>query len=257
MSAKRDAPVAIEYALYITLFKRGSLVDTAKGPETSSILSQFSSLLHFLLRPENLQLESAQTDAQGNIRALFFTDLESLGSNLRSEPAMIAFEAAHSVEVVFDLYLDDRSKDLAQDDSKPRFELALFDMDSTLIQQEVIDELARLIGLFPAVSAITARAMNGELDFEASLRERVALLRGAKASIWDELKSEGRITITKGAKELVQRLRESGAKTAVASGGFIPMAEWLKGELGLHYAFANHVGRRSTQAYLIRPPTCY
>ena len=241
MSSKRGAPEVVEYTLSAALISRDPLVKAPRSLDTSSILSQLSSLLNHLLRPELLQLISAQADAQKNIRAVFATDLESLGSNLRSETAMIAFEATHSVEVVFDLYLEDSSQ--AQTNPKPRFGLALFDMDSTLIQQEVIDELARSVGLFPAVSAITARAMNGELDFEASLRERVALLRGVKVSIWDELKLEGRITITEGAKKLVQRLRELGAKTAVASGGFLPMAEWLKGELGLDHAFANHVSR--------------
>jgi len=129
----------------------------------------------------------------------------------------------------------------------PRFKLAVFDMDSTLIDQEVIDELARSIGLVSAVSAITARAMNGEIDFSQSLIERVALLKGVRADVWDSLKTDGSITIAKGARELISGLKAMGVKTAVVSGGFMPMASWLKEQLGLDYAFANHL--------LVSPPT--
>lgn len=124
---------------------------------------------------------------------------------------------------------------------RPRFKLAVFDMDSTLVDQEVIDELARSIGLTKAVSAITARAMNGEIDFEESLKERVALLKGVRADIWDALQTNGSITIAKGAIELISRLRDMGVITAVVSGGFLPMADWLKMQLGLNYASANHL----------------
>lgn len=122
--------------------------------------------------------------------------------------------------------------------------LAVFDMDSTLIQQEVIDELARAVGLYDAVSAITAAAMRGEApytDFEASLRARVALLAGVPTSIWTTLRSDGTITFTPGARELVALLRRRGWKTAVLSGGFTPLAEWVRDTLGLDYAFANHL----------------
>lgn len=123
----------------------------------------------------------------------------------------------------------------------PRFKLALFDMDSTLINQEVIDELARANGLMPAVSAITSRAMNGEIDFSQSLIQRVRLLKGIRADIWDTMKTDGSITIAPGARELVSALRARGVKTAVVSGGFAPMANWLKDQLGLDYAFANEL----------------
>ena len=127
---------------------------------------------------------------------------------------------------------------------RPRIRLALFDMDSTLINQEVIDELARSIGKADIVSAITARAMNGEIDFATSLRERVLMLRGVRVDVWEELKRT--VTIANGARELIRTLREAGVVTGVISGGFIPMAEWLKGELGLDYAFANHVRTRAS-----------
>ena len=227
------------YYLIVTLFRRGPSRQDSEYSYRSSGLNQLSTLLNHLLQPSYLALHSIRHNEQRNTSAAYSVITDLLPVNIRANPDLTAFEAAHSVEMVVALY---SSKDQHFIDEQPRFDLALFDMDSTLIQQEVIDELARSIGLFPAVSAITARAMNGEIDFETSLRERVALLRGVKTSVWEDLKTGGRITIMKGAKELVGRLRELGARTAVASGGFVPMAEWLKGELGLDYAFANHVG---------------
>ena len=81
--------------------------------------------------------------------------------------------------------------------------------------------------------------MNGELDFAASLRERVSLLKGVPADVFESLKSV--ITISPGARELCKALKILGCKTAVLSGGFQPLVEWLAGELGIDYAYANHV----------------
>jgi len=117
--------------------------------------------------------------------------------------------------------------------------LAVFDMDSTLIEQEVIDEIAAKVGLREQVSEITARAMNGELDFSQSLRERVALLKGTPVTVLDQVKSS--ITFTPGARTVCKALKTLGYKLAVLSGGFMPLAEYVKGELGLDYAFANNL----------------
>ena len=112
-------------------------------------------------------------------------------------------------------------------------------MDSTLINEEVIDELARSVGVSDAVSAITARAMNGDIDFATSLKERVGMLKGVPTTVWQDLRKT--VTIATGARELIAGLKKKGVYTAVASGGFTPMAEWLKGELGLDLAVANHL----------------
>ncbi|KAL1632921.1 Phosphoserine phosphatase [Neofusicoccum ribis] len=117
--------------------------------------------------------------------------------------------------------------------------LAVFDMDSTLIQQEVIDEIARHIGVEAQVSAITAAAMNGELDFEASLRRRCGLLAGVPVEVWPSIRKL--ITPTPGAVDLVKALRRLGYKTAVLSGGFTPVTGWFAEQLCLDYAFANHL----------------
>lgn len=117
--------------------------------------------------------------------------------------------------------------------------LCVFDMDSTLIQQEVIDEIAAFIGVKEAVAAITERAMNGELDFASSLKARVALLKGVTSHVFEHLKPK--LVITPGAKELCKCLKRLGFTLAVFSGGFQPLADWLAGQLGLDYAFANHL----------------
>lgn len=117
--------------------------------------------------------------------------------------------------------------------------LIVFDMDSTLIQMECIDELARLHGVVDRVAEITERAMAGELNFEASLLERVGLLRGLSEeralSIADDL------PITEGAEEMLKVLRALGFRTAVISGGFTFAAEKLKERLKLDYAYANEL----------------
>ncbi|NIQ95700.1 MAG: phosphoserine phosphatase SerB [Desulfuromonadales bacterium] len=117
--------------------------------------------------------------------------------------------------------------------------LVVMDMDSTLIQAEVIDELARLAGVGREVAQITGRAMNGELDFSGSLRERVALLRGVGADSLEEVYRS--VPLTPGARNLVQILKRLGFKTAVISGGFRFFTDRLKEDLGLDYAFANQL----------------
>mmetsp|Transcript_55360 Transcript_55360/g.177564 ORF Transcript_55360/g.177564 Transcript_55360/m.177564 type:complete len:863 (+) Transcript_55360:57-2645(+) len=116
--------------------------------------------------------------------------------------------------------------------------LVVFDMDSTLIQQEVIDELAKMAGVETQVKAITEAAMRGELNFFDSLKSRVALLKGHKA---DELfaKVKANLIFTPGAKKLCSTLRSMGLKMAVISGGFLPVAQEVQRHLGLDYAFAN------------------
>lgn len=116
--------------------------------------------------------------------------------------------------------------------------LVVFDMDSTLIYQEVIELIAAKAGVEAQVEAITTRAMNGELDFKQSLNERVALLKGIPAeTLWEDLKPK--LEFTKGARELCAFLKSQGCKLAVCSGGFLPLAEYVQAELGLDYAFAN------------------
>lgn len=117
--------------------------------------------------------------------------------------------------------------------------LIVMDMDSTLIQQEVIDELAALAGVGPEVARITEAAMQGELDFQAALRERVALLAGQPVSLLEQ--ALARIQLTPGVERLIQVLKKLGFRTAVISGGFDYFANHLKEQLHLDYCFANQL----------------
>jgi phosphoserine phosphatase len=115
--------------------------------------------------------------------------------------------------------------------------LVAFDMDSTLIEAEVIDELAHRAGVGEEVSAITARAMRGELDFSESFRRRVALLRGLDESVLEDVAAA--LPLTEGAEHLVSTLRSLGYKTAILSGGFNYFGQHLKRRLGIDYVYAN------------------
>ncbi|KAF3917261.1 hypothetical protein AA313_de0202840 [Arthrobotrys entomopaga] len=117
--------------------------------------------------------------------------------------------------------------------------LVVFDMDSTLIQQEVIDEIAAFVGVKAQVAEITERAMRGELDFSASLRSRCAFLKGVPSTVFETMKENGTITFTPGARELCKALKQLGCTLAVLSGGFQPLADYVKEELNLDYAYAN------------------
>ena len=124
-----------------------------------------------------------------------------------------------------------------QSDAISDIKLAVFDMDSTLIQCEVIDELATRAGVGDRVAAITERAMRGELDFNQSLSERLSLLRGLEADT--ALQIARNLPYTDGARELMTTLRALGVKTVIISGGFSLFAEYVAAELAMDEYFAN------------------
>ncbi|EWT06604.1 phosphoserine phosphatase [Intrasporangium chromatireducens Q5-1] len=117
--------------------------------------------------------------------------------------------------------------------------LVVLDVDSTLIQQEVIEMLAAHCGREAEVAEVTARAMAGELDFEQSLRARVATLAGLPASVLEEVRRD--IALTPGARTLVRTLRRLGFTVGLVSGGFIEIVGGLAAELGIHHARANRL----------------
>jgi phosphoserine phosphatase len=119
-------------------------------------------------------------------------------------------------------------------------QLFVSDMDSTMIGQECIDELADYAGLKPQIAAITERAMQGELDFEAALRERVALLEGLGESAIDACLAD-RITATPGAKVLVATLAALGTRTVLVTGGFHHFADPVAEMLGFHRVVGNRL----------------
>jgi len=116
--------------------------------------------------------------------------------------------------------------------------LLVADMDSTMITVECIDELADYAGLKPKIAAITEAAMRGELDFEAALDARVALLKGLDAAVIDTCRAE-RVQLMPGARALVRTMRAWGASAVLVSGGFTRFAEPVAAEIGFDRAIAN------------------
>lgn len=122
-----------------------------------------------------------------------------------------------------------------------RKRLLVADFESTIIENEMLNELAEPLGLGPRISEITRRAMNGELDFTAALEARVALLKGVDGSVLKQ--AAERIRLTPGARALVATMRRSGAVTALVSGGFAVFAEPIAASLGFDRVVANHLDR--------------
>jgi phosphoserine phosphatase len=212
----------------------GTEKHSTHGPNASSISHEtilaLESALHALFSQFTSTyrwLDSAETRQIVEISILFTTPIAP--SHLRRAESILLVEQEHNIEIVFQ----------ADNVFRRHKRLAVFDMDSTLIQQEVIDEIARKLGVEDKVSAITERAMNGELDFTESLRARCALLKGVSSTVFEELRSV--ISLTPGAQDLVRVLKRLGYKTAVLSGGFTPLTSWQAQQLGLDYAFANHL----------------
>jgi len=122
-----------------------------------------------------------------------------------------------------------------------RKRLLIADMDSTMIGQECIDELAAAVGKKDVIAAITERAMRGELEFEPALRERAAMLAGLGEEVIGEV-LENQITLTPGARELVGTMRAHGAYCALVSGGFTAFTSQIAEWLGFHENRANTLG---------------
>ncbi len=141
----------------------------------------------------------------------------------------------HHEQALKSLKLDYALISEVPDLSKPG--LIVMDMDSTAIEIECIDEIAKLAGVGDEVSEVTERAMQGELDFEQSLRQRVGKLTGADESILESVRST--LPMMEDLRELVSTLQALGWKTAIASGGFTYFSDYLKQELNLDHAQSN------------------
>ncbi|HEX7892946.1 MAG TPA: phosphoserine phosphatase SerB [Terriglobales bacterium] len=158
---------------------------------------------------------------------LEISGIEDLSAGLRAE--LMEFTHRFNIDIAFQresIYRRNRR-------------LFAFDMDSTLIQAEIIDELAKLHGVGDKVSAITAAAMRGELDFKQSFTRRIALLGGLpEAKLKQVLKT---VALAEGAERLIQTVKSLGYKTAVLSGGFTFFGKHLQERLGLDYVYANEL----------------
>jgi phosphoserine phosphatase len=140
-------------------------------------------------------------------------------------------DIAHRMEVDISFHADDIYRRNRR--------LVVFDMDSTLIQVEVIDELAKIAGVGEQVAAVTAAAMRGELDFKESLTQRVALLAGLEEQVLADVAA--RLPLMEGAERLTQTLKQLGYKIGIISGGFDYFGHRLQKQLGFDYLFANRL----------------
>lgn len=173
---------------------------------------------------------------------------------IKSEPQWLAFGEAVDLELdvqwnqketqnniktkISDL-LQDHPFDFAlQPSEHRRKKLLISDMDSTIISEECIDEIAHMAGIKPKIAAITERAMQGEIEFDAALRERVGLLKGLDTKALDTVISE-RLNLNKGARTLVQTMAANNAYCALVSGGFTFFTEKIAKLTGFHTTQAN------------------
>jgi len=184
------------------------------------------------------------------LSGIVVTIAEALGRG--SEPLWLASEEA--CDVVFDApdptkaeqtaraVIDDAPIDtLVQPVAGRRKRLLVADFESTIIENEMLDELAEPLGLRPRIAEITRSAMNGEIDFTAALEARVALLKGVNARLLEN--AAERIRLTPGARTLVATMRRGGAATALVSGGFAVFADPVAAALGFDRVIANHLDR--------------
>ncbi len=192
------------------------------------ITAKFVSEVAHALSESNVNIHSID-----NVRPATFEALEittSVPENLdykALKEQLLTISTKHQIDIAF-------LKDNVFRRSK---RLIVFDMDSTLIQTEVIDEMADVMGAGEEVRAVTEAAMNGEIDFDESLRRRVSKLKGLKVSQMEEILNN--LPFTPGVQEFVKTVKDLGYKVALISGGFSFFANALKEKLDLDYAFAN------------------
>ncbi|MGK5078889.1 phosphoserine phosphatase SerB [Janthinobacterium sp. HLX7-2] len=168
------------------------------------------------------------------------TNITRLGPNaVRCEEIAYSPALRPTIEVAAQAAQIDATYMMGQRDLA-EFKLVAMDMDSTLITIECIDEIADMQGLKPQVAAITEAAMRGELDFAASLKQRVALLEGLDATALQRVYDE-RLKLSPGAEKMLAAVQAAGLKTLLVSGGFTFFTERLKQRLGLDYTHANEL----------------
>lgn len=194
---------------------------------TTKIIAQQGLNIDSILR---LSGRMSIKEPQRNVRA-------SIEFSLRGNPADRAtmqkelMNMSQEMAVDFSFQHDDMYRRMRR--------LICFDMDSTLIQTECIDELAKRAGVGDKVSEITARAMRGEIDFKESFKERVALLKDLDASVMKDIAEH--MPITEGTDRLMSVLKTCGYKIAILSGGFTYFGEYLQKKFGVDYVYANEL----------------
>lgn len=208
---------------------RGNILVTLLAPRlTATIESAVAAFIaQFGLQEERRQAlaETAHGSAMDCLALHLYGAPDGLTS-LRQ--AALELSAAHGVDLVVQP---------SQNQATPR--LVCFDMDSTLIKAEVIDELARRHGVGQEVAEVTERAMRGELDFKASFRERMSKLEGLEESVLASIAAE--LPLMDGVERLMVNLKRSGYRTVILSGGFTYFARYLQERLGFDEIHANEL----------------
>jgi phosphoserine phosphatase len=223
-----------EYGQWVCAQSKGRYIVSVLGPSlTAGHLEAVSGVIAGAgLNIDRIDRLSSRTPLDENGRGRVCVELSASGL-IRSDDDMraqlLALTHSFDVDIAFqhdNVYRRNRR-------------LVAFDMDSTLIQTEVIDELARLAGVGDQVARITEAAMRGELDFQASFRRRVGLLKGLPESALREVVDS--VPLMDGAERLISTLRRLGYKTAILSGGFTFMGRELQRRLGIDHLHANEL----------------
>jgi phosphoserine phosphatase len=198
---------------------------TILGGDRPGVVATFSSAL----AKHHCNIERIKMIARGEFLAMeMWIDLrETNFSNLRMDLTEVARKVGMDI--------------IAQPEHtfKKRKKVIVFDMDSTIVDGEIIDEMARLAGAKGKVKALTEKGMRGEIDFVQSLRSRVSFLRGLRIKSLDSISKT--LKLTKGSEELIAALKEMGFKVTLISGGFTYFTDILKKRLGFDYAFGNEL----------------
>lgn len=235
LKAKFKPISPVEYTRWVNMQGKNRYIVTILGKKLSALqLSKVSGIV----AAQGLNIDNI-TRLTGRI------PLESTNEQLRSSVQMSVRGTPRSKEELqlsFIQISNELGIDIAfQEDNVYRRNrrLVCFDMDSTLIETEVIDELAERNGVGEQVRAITEAAMRGEIDFNESFVQRVGLLKGLDVSVMKDIAHN--LPITEGAERLIQTLKSFGFKTAILSGGFTYFGNYLKQRLGVDYVYANEL----------------
>ena len=229
LSASADLPLAVGPAIRVAFLMRPSFLPEFSMPLVATLISH----------PDCALLQPSLADKA--FRALGASGIVWLADGIACDIAVPAALEAEAASQVLAAALSGEPIDFAvQDNATRRKKILIADMDSTMIDQECIDELADEIGVKDRVADITARSMNGEIAFEPALRERVALLAGLDASVIDSI-IRNRLTLTSGGRTLVATMKAHGGYSALVSGGFDVFTSRIAAMLGFDENRANHL----------------
>jgi len=198
---------------------------TILGADRAGVVAAFSSTL----AKNHCNIERIKMISRGELLAMEMwidlreTDFQLLRMNLTAVAKRVGMDIVAQPEHVF----------------KKRKKVIVFDMDSTIVDGEIIDGMAKLIGVGEEMEVLTAKGMRGEINFVQSLRSRVSLLKGLRIKNLESLAKT--FKLTKGSEELIAALKEMGFKVALISGGFTYFTDILKKRLGFDYAFGNEL----------------